>query len=90
MPTVDVENARQVPAMQPGEGVRKGNSLPKGEHAINADPAGKERSRMMRKILAVSLCVVLSLISISFAECPSADLTGDYFVNFEDYAVLAG
>jgi len=44
----------------------------------------------MRKILAVSLCVAVSLISFSFAACPSADLTGDYFVNFEDYAVLAG
>ena len=44
---------------------------------------------MMRKILAVSLCIVLSLVSISFAACPSAELSGDYFVNFEDYAVLA-
>ena len=43
----------------------------------------------MRKILAVSLCVALSLISLSFAQCPSADLSGDYFVNFEDYACFA-
>jgi hypothetical protein len=43
----------------------------------------------MRKILAVSLGVALSFISISLAACPSADLSGDYFVNLKDYEVLA-
>jgi len=43
----------------------------------------------MRKILAVSLCMAMSLISLSFAACPSADLTDDYFVNLKDYVVLA-
>jgi hypothetical protein len=33
-------------------------------------------------LMAVSLCVAMSLISLSFAACPSTDLSGDYFVNF--------
>ncbi|MBN2375738.1 MAG: BspA family leucine-rich repeat surface protein [Sedimentisphaerales bacterium] len=33
--------------------------------------------------------MVMSLAGFSFANCPSADLTGDFFVNLADYAILA-
>ena len=58
--------------------------------AITSGTAENEGCMMMRTIFTVSLSVVLGLVSFSLAECPSADLTGDYFVNLEDYAVLAG
>jgi len=43
----------------------------------------------MKRALAVSLFVTMSLFSISFAGCPSADLTDDCFVNCEDFAIIA-
>jgi len=43
----------------------------------------------MKKLIAI-LAVVLSISSLPcLAECPTADLNGDCFVNFEDFAVLA-
>jgi len=44
----------------------------------------------MRKVLVISLGLVLGLVSISIAECPSADLTGDCFVDMEDFVIMAG
>ncbi len=41
-----------------------------------------------KSLIYVSL-VVFVLSGIVFAECPSADLTGDCFVDFEDFAVMA-
>ncbi len=41
----------------------------------------------MRSIL-VSILIV-TFTSVGFAECPSADLTGDCFVNMADFAVMA-
>ncbi len=39
------------------------------------------------------ICVWLVVLVLSggrpFAECPSADLTGDCFVDYEDFAVMA-
>jgi len=43
----------------------------------------------MKKISVVSFCLVMSLVGMCFAACPQADLSGDYFVNVEDYAILA-
>ena len=43
----------------------------------------------MKKILVISFCAVMSFVGICFAACPQADLSGDYFVNFEDYAAFA-
>ena len=46
---------------------------------------------MLRKSLAVLISFVVITISGNFvlADCPSADLTGDCFVDFEDFAILA-
>jgi len=43
----------------------------------------------MKRMLAFSLCVVLSFVSISFADCPLADFTGDCVVRFDDLAIFA-
>ena len=43
----------------------------------------------MKSVLFLSLCVALSFISSSFADCPLADFTGDCFVDFNDFAVFA-
>ena len=43
----------------------------------------------MRKILAVSLGVMLGVISMARAACPSMDLSGDFKVNLKDLAALA-
>jgi len=43
----------------------------------------------MKKIFAVSLCVCFITSGFAFADCPSADLTGDCFVDFEDFALMA-
>jgi formylglycine-generating enzyme required for sulfatase activity len=37
-------------------------------------------------VMAVGLCLINSPVVL--ADCPSADLTGDCFVNFEDFAVI--
>jgi len=44
----------------------------------------------MRKVLVISLGLVLGLVGVSLAEFPSADLTGDCFVNMEDFAIMVG
>ena len=44
---------------------------------------------MRTKILVVSLCVTMSLVGISFAACPSADLSGDCRVDLNDLAIMA-
>jgi len=43
----------------------------------------------MRRVLAVGLFVAVSLLGVSFAECPSADLSGDCRVDLEDFAIMA-
>ena len=47
---------------------------------------------MRRKILStlISLIVVAMTDSFCSGECPSADVTGDCFVDYEDFAVMAG
>ena len=47
---------------------------------------------MSGKILFLSVPLVVFVFSGGFAlaDCPSADLTGDCFVDFEDFAVMAG
>ena len=44
---------------------------------------------MNGKILAISVGVAMCLIGSSWAKCPSADVTGDYFVSFEDFAIVS-
>jgi formylglycine-generating enzyme required for sulfatase activity len=46
---------------------------------------------MLRKSLAILISFVVITISGGFAiaDCPSADVTGDCFVDFEDFAVMA-
>jgi len=46
---------------------------------------------MSRKslIIGMSLMLVLSANGFVFADCPSADLTGDCFVDFEDFALMS-
>ncbi len=41
---------------------------------------------MRNKILVV---VIMFSAGLTFAACPSADLTGDCFVDFEDFALMA-
>jgi hypothetical protein len=43
---------------------------------------------MRRKIL-ISLIVITISSGLAWADCPSADLTGDCFVGFEDFALMA-
>jgi formylglycine-generating enzyme required for sulfatase activity len=43
----------------------------------------------MRQVLLASLCVCFITSGLAFAACPSADLTGDCFVDIEDFAVFA-
>lgn len=43
----------------------------------------------MKSVLALSLGMALSFFCASFAECPPADLTGDCFVNFDDFTIVA-
>ncbi len=43
--------------------------------------------RMLRLALAVLCCLYLAQPAL--ADCPSADLTGDCFVDFEDFALMA-
>jgi hypothetical protein len=43
----------------------------------------------MKKILTLSLCVWFITSGFAFAACPSADLTGDCFVNLKDFALMA-
>ena len=43
----------------------------------------------MKKLVLVCL-VLFSMSSMVFGACPSADLTGDCFVDLEDFAVLSG
>ena len=50
---------------------------------------GRKELAMRTRILAVSLFVAMSLITSSSAACPSADLTGDYFVNSEDFEMVS-
>ncbi|HUW19996.1 MAG TPA: SUMF1/EgtB/PvdO family nonheme iron enzyme [Sedimentisphaerales bacterium] len=40
-------------------------------------------------ILMAAFLFVFAMGPCAFADCPSADLTGDCFVNFEDFAVMA-
>jgi len=42
-----------------------------------------------KSLIYASLVVVFISSGIVFADCPSADLTGDCFVDFEDFAVMA-
>jgi formylglycine-generating enzyme required for sulfatase activity len=42
----------------------------------------------IRAILTLLLLVLIVEGGSSFADCPSADLTDDFFVNFEDFAVI--
>ncbi len=42
----------------------------------------------IRAILILALVVFIASGSSALADCPSADLTGDCFVNFEDLAVI--
>ena len=42
----------------------------------------------MKRVTVLSFCI-LSFVSMSFAECPPADFTGDCFVNVEDFAYIA-
>jgi len=44
----------------------------------------------MRKEILIGLGVVLGAVGISSGACPTLDLTGDCFVNIEDFAVMAG
>ena len=46
---------------------------------------------MVRKNLfsVISLALFVFIGNIAFADCPSADLTGDCFVDYEDFAVVA-
>ena len=39
--------------------------------------------------LTLSLCMALIFISSSLADIPRADLTGDFFVDFNDFAIFA-
>jgi hypothetical protein len=43
----------------------------------------------MRRVLVVGLFVGMSLLGVSFAECPSADFSGNCFVDLEDFATLS-
>jgi len=43
----------------------------------------------MKRILTLSLCVCFITSGFAFSDCPSADLTGDCFVNFQDFAMMA-
>lgn len=43
----------------------------------------------MRRVLVVGLFVAVSLLGVSFAECPSADFSGNCFVDLEDFATLS-
>ena len=43
----------------------------------------------MKRVLALTLCIVVSFISMSLADCPPGDLTGDCFVDLEDYSILS-
>jgi len=43
----------------------------------------------MRRVLVVGLFVAVSLLGVSFAECPSADISGNCFVDLEDFATLS-
>jgi len=47
---------------------------------------------MMSKNLfsVISLALFVFIGNTAFAECPSADLTGDCFVNYEDFAEMGG
>jgi len=51
-----------------------------------------EEQKMLWKksLIYVSLIVFLFSGGLVFADCPSADLTGDCFVDYEDFAVFAG
>jgi sulfatase modifying factor 1 len=47
-----------------------------------------------RKVLLKSLAILISVVitisgDFAFADCPSADLNGDCFVDYEDFAVMA-
>lgn len=46
---------------------------------------------MRWKSIAILIFFVVITISCNFtlAKCPSADLTGDCFVDFEDFAIMA-
>ena len=43
----------------------------------------------MKRVIALSFCIVVCFVSMSFAACPVADFTGDCFVNVEDFAYIA-
>jgi len=43
----------------------------------------------MRRVLVVGLFVAVSLLGVSFAECPPADISGNCFVDLEDFATLS-
>ncbi|MCK4294289.1 MAG: formylglycine-generating enzyme family protein [Planctomycetes bacterium] len=47
---------------------------------------------MWRKTSSILISFVVIAVSAKFclADCPSADLTGDCFVDYEDFAVMAG
>ena len=42
----------------------------------------------MRNILFVSLCICLTTFGSAFADCPSADITGDCTVDINDLSLL--
>ena len=42
----------------------------------------------MKRILVLSFCIVVVCMSVSFADCPSGDLTGDCFVDVNDLALF--
>ena len=43
----------------------------------------------MRRILAVSLCLCFITSGFAFADCPSADVSGDCRVDLEDFVIMA-
>jgi len=51
-----------------------------------------EEKNIVRKNLfsVISLALFVFIGNIAFAACPSADLTGDCFVDYEDFAEMAG
>ena len=45
---------------------------------------------MRKALLAITCCIIVCITVPLAADCPSADLTADCFVDMEDLAVLAG
>ncbi len=47
------------------------------------------RRNVMKKLLTISLAVLLIFAGVAPAACPSADVSGDCRVNLDDFAIMA-